>query len=66
MPHFSGVAEGISDIIRSAGQAPDIRLAADGSVGAAVLAMRAVGMVVDEAMVATISASIKSKARSLV
>jgi N-acetylglucosamine kinase-like BadF-type ATPase len=61
MPHLTGVAAGISDIVRTAGQVPDIRLAADGSVGAAVLAMRHVGVAVNEAMVATISASIKAK-----
>jgi glucosamine kinase len=64
MPHLSGVAAGIADIVRKAGQVPDIRLAADGSVGAAVLAMRSVGIAVDETMVATISASIKAKARA--
>lgn len=61
MPHLTGVATGIADIIRAAGQVPDLRLAADGSVGAAVLAMRHVGVAVDEAMVATIAASIKAK-----
>lgn len=62
MPHLSGVAEGISDIVRRSGQRPDIRVAADGSVGAAVLAMRNVGIAVDEAMVGTIAASIKERA----
>jgi len=61
MPHLTGVAAGITDILRAAGQVPDIRLAADGSVGAAVLAMRHVGVVVDEAMVATIAASIRER-----
>ena len=62
MPHLAGVAAGIEDIIRAAGQVPDIRIAADGSVGAAVLAMRAIGASVDDATLAAIGASIKEKA----
>jgi N-acetylglucosamine kinase-like BadF-type ATPase len=58
IPHLTGVAPGIAGIVRRAGHDPDIRPATDGSVGAAVLAMRAVGLAVDEAMVATIAASI--------
>jgi N-acetylglucosamine kinase-like BadF-type ATPase len=61
MPHLAGVATGIAEIVRAAGQEPDIRLAADGSVGAAVLAMRKVGVTVDEATVASIAASIKER-----
>ena len=61
MPNFTNVAPGISDIIRAAGQVPDIRLAADGSVGAAVLALRHQGIAVDDAMVARIAASIKER-----
>ena len=59
--HLSGVAPAIAEIVRAAGHEPDIRLASDGSVGAAVLAMRAVGIRVDETMVATIAASIAER-----
>lgn len=62
MPHLTGVSAGISDIVRAAGQVPDIRVAADGSVGAAVLAMRAIGGPVDESTFETIATSIKEKA----
>lgn len=62
IPHLSGVAPAIADIVRAAGMEPDIRLATDGSVGAAVLAMRAVGLTVDEAMVAAIAASMRERA----
>jgi glucosamine kinase len=58
MPHLTGVAAGIADVIRGAGQIPDIRLVADGSVGATVLALRAVGVAVDEAMFQKIAASV--------
>ena len=49
-------------MLRAAGTEPDIRLAADGSVGAAVLALRKVGIDVGEATVASIAASIKERA----
>ena len=62
MPHLTNVATGIAEMLRAAGQEPDIRLAADGSVGAAVLAMRKVGIAVDEAIVARIVASIEARA----
>jgi N-acetylglucosamine kinase-like BadF-type ATPase len=64
--HLTGVAPAIADIVRAAGHEPDIRMAADGSVGAAVLALRAVGISVDEAMVATIAASMAGRAPSAV
>ena len=62
MPHLPGVAAGISAIIRAAGQEPELMFASDGSVGAAVLAMRTIGVPVDADMVATIAASIKQRA----
>ena len=40
----------------------DIRMAADGSVGAAVLAMRTIGVSVDTSTLEAIAASIKEKA----
>ena len=58
MPHLTAVPEGIAAMVRAAGQAPDIRRAADGSIGAAVLALRAIGLTVDAAMFDAISASI--------
>ena len=64
--HLTGVAPAIADIVRAAGHEPDIRMAADGTVGAAVLALRAVGITVDEAMVATIAASMAGRAPSAV
>jgi N-acetylglucosamine kinase-like BadF-type ATPase len=59
--HLSGLVPAITEIVRAAGHEADIRIASDGSVGAAVLAMRAVGMRVDEPMVATIAASIAER-----
>lgn len=62
--HLTGVAPAIADLVRAAGHEPDIRVAADGSVGAAVLALRAVGITVDEPMVATIAASMAAPSLS--
>lgn len=59
--HLTGVPVGIADIIRTAGHEPDIRLAGDGSVGAIVLALRAVGIVVDETMFQSIAASVAER-----
>ena len=38
--HLTGLPAAIGEIIRAAGQRPDIRLVDDGSVGAVVLALR--------------------------
>ncbi|MEP7240580.1 MAG: hypothetical protein ABI697_06820, partial [Devosia sp.] len=62
MPHLTGASAGIAEIVRAAGHRPDIHLAADGSVGAIVLAMRAVGIVVDVAMFETITESVRAHA----
>jgi len=59
--HLPGVPTGIAKLVRSAGAEPDIRIASDGSVGAAVLALRAIGIPVDEPMVLTIAASMKDR-----
>ncbi len=56
--HLTGLPQAIGDLVRSAGHAPDIRLVTDGSVGAVVLALRASGVAVDEAMVQEITASL--------
>lgn len=61
MPYLPSISPGISAIIRAAGQVPDIQFAADGSVGAVVLAMRTIGATIDAATFATIAASIKEK-----
>jgi glucosamine kinase len=61
MPHLGGVAAGISNVVLAAGKQPDIQLAADGSVGAVVLAQRAIGATVDVAMFKTIAASIAER-----
>jgi hypothetical protein len=59
--HLAGVPVGIAEIVRSAGREPDIRLAGDGSVGAIVLALRAVGIRVDEPMFQRIAASVAER-----
>ena len=61
IPHLTGVPTAIAKIVGAAGLEPDIRIASDGSVGAAVLAMRSVGLTVDEAMLATITASMRER-----
>jgi hypothetical protein len=58
--HLGGIAPGISEIVRAAGHEPDIRPVVDGSVGAIVLALRAVGTAVDETMFQRIAASLAS------
>lgn len=59
--HLSGLPDAIADVVRAAGHAPDIRLAGDGSVGAIVLALRAIGLTVDEAMVQSIASSMAAR-----
>ena len=61
IPHLTGVAPAIAEIVRAAGLEPDIRVASDGSVGAAVLAMRAIGLSVDDTMLKTIAASMQER-----
>lgn len=61
IPHLTGVARAIADVVRAAGHTVDIRAATDGSVGAAMLAMRSIGLAVDEAMVATLTASLRER-----
>lgn len=62
--HLTGLPPAIAVVLRAAGHEPDIRLAGDGSVGAVVLAMRAMGRTVDEAKIKTIASSIAAKAGS--
>lgn len=60
--HLTGLPQAIGGLIRAGGHTPDIRLVKDGSVGAIVLALRAAGMPVDDAMVRRISASLAERA----
>jgi len=56
--HLNGLAGAIAEVVRQAGLEPDIRTVTDGSVGAIVLALRAIGVPVDEAMLNRIAASV--------
>lgn len=58
--HLTGLPAAIAERISASGHEPVVRLAGDGAIGAAVLAMRALGMAVDDAMVETIATSIKA------
>ncbi|MET3896875.1 glucosamine kinase [Devosia sp. UYZn731] len=60
--HLTGLPAAIAQVMRTAGHEPDIRLSGDGSVGAAVLALRHQGVTVDEAMLIAIAASVKARA----
>jgi N-acetylglucosamine kinase-like BadF-type ATPase len=60
--HLRGLPAAVAEVVRAAGHEPDIRLAGDPSVGAAVLALRHQGITVDEAMLARIAASIGERA----
>jgi hypothetical protein len=59
--HLTRLPVAIGEVVSAAGHTPDIRLAGDGSVGAVVLARRAVGLPVDEAMIATLTATLKAR-----
>jgi len=59
--HLRNLPEAVAGVLREAGHTPDIRLATDGSVGACVLALRASGISVDEAMVRRIAESIGTR-----
>lgn len=60
--HLTGLQPAVADILREAEHEPDVRLAGDPSVGAAVLALRHQGIVVDDAMVRHITASMAARA----
>jgi glucosamine kinase len=60
--HLTGLPAAVGDLMSAAGHEPDVRLAGDPSVGAAVLALRHQGVSVDEAMLARIAASMASRA----
>jgi len=59
--HLPGVPVGIGEILRRAGHPTDIRPAVDGSIGAIVLALRAMDIVVSETMFQTISSSVAAR-----
>ena len=60
--HLLGLPSAIADVVRSAGHEPDIRFSGDGSVGAAVLALRHQGVTVDEAKIKFVAASVAARA----
>ena len=62
-PHLSALPTAIAEVMAAAGHKPDIRLSGDGSVGAAVLAMRHLGVAVDEAMQKAVAASVSAHAK---
>lgn len=59
--HLRGLPGAVAEVIRTASHEPDIRLAGDPSVGAAVLARRALGLPVDEATIAALTAAMKAR-----
>ena len=60
--HLKGLPAEIAKVLEGAGHEADIRLAGDGAIGAAVLALRHQGVVVDEAMLQRITASMAARA----
>lgn len=60
--HLIGLPSAIAAALREAGHEPDIRLSGDGSVGAAVLALRHQGVTVDEAMRSAVATSVAARA----
>jgi glucosamine kinase len=61
--HLPGVRTGIAELLRVAGHPVDIRTAADGSIGAIVLALRALNIPVDRTMFETIAASVAARSK---
>ena len=60
--HLEGLPDAVAALVREAGHEPDIRIAGDPSVGAAVLALRHQGVSVDEAMLRHIATSMAARA----
>ncbi|KQW74035.1 hypothetical protein ASC89_26895 [Devosia sp. Root413D1] len=60
-PHLLTLPAAVSEVMRAAGHTPDVRIAGDGSVGAVVLALRAIGLAVDDSTVATVTASMAAR-----
>jgi len=61
--HLTGLPTAIDEVIRAAGLKSDIRTVTDGSVGAIVLALRATGVPVDEAMLNRVAISVAEHGR---
>ena len=61
--HLNGLPAALSEVVRAAGHEPDIRVAGDPSVGAAVLALRHEGVTVDDAMLQRIASSMAARAK---
>jgi N-acetylglucosamine kinase-like BadF-type ATPase len=59
--HLPGVPAGITGVLHAAGHAVNIRTAADGSIGAIVLALRAMNIAVDGTMFETITNSVTAR-----
>ena len=59
--HLMGLPAEITKVLEAAGHEADIRLAGDGAIGAAVLALRHQGVLVDEAMLQRITASMAAR-----
>ena len=62
--NLNGLPDGVTAIVRAAGHEPDIRIAGDPSVGAAVLALRHQGVTVDEAILKRIASSMAARAKA--
>jgi glucosamine kinase len=60
--HLTGLPAAVAEVLRDAGHQADVRLAGDPSVGAAVLALRHQGVVVDEVMLKHITGSMAARA----
>ena len=58
----SAAVDELCKVLEAAGHEPDIRLAGDGAIGAAVLALRHQGITVDEVMLQRITASMTARA----
>lgn len=61
--NLSGLPAAISEVVRAAGREPEIHVAGDPSIGAAVLALRHEGVSVDDAMLQRIASSMAARAR---
>lgn len=65
IPHLKGIEVGVAAIVREAGQVPDIRAVVDGSVGAIILAFRATGRPVTEALFQRVVAAVATQREGL-
>lgn len=63
--HLTGLPQAVGEALRSAGHPAEIRLVRDGSAGAIVMALRALGVAVDEPMVGRINESLAAHTGTL-